>query len=67
MCVYDRMFVKYVVFIVYGRNGIQLSSGCEYDDYGIFGHGVFWLTGFSRFLQSAAACLLNNMSDLRKL
>jgi len=31
------------------------------------GHGLFWLTSFSRFLQSAAACLLNNMSDLRRL
>jgi len=61
------MLVKYVVFIEYTRSGIQLSSSCEYDDYGLFGHGVFWLTGFRRFLQSAAACLLNNMSDLRRL
>jgi len=61
------MLVKCVVFIVYARNGIQLSSGCEYDDYGLFGHGVFWFTGFSRFLESAAACLLNNKTDLRRL
>jgi len=26
--------VKYVVFIEYTRNGIQLSSGCECEDYG---------------------------------
>jgi len=30
----DRMLVKYVVFIEYTRNGIQLSSGCECEDYG---------------------------------
>jgi len=61
------MLVKYVVFIEYTRNGIHLSSCHEYEDYGLFGHGVFWLMGFSRFLQSAAACLLNNVSHLRRL